>query len=94
MQTFRSFYAEKLGNDDFRQLFEQECHICRVTVALIAQLKQTPGGMEKIAAELSISFQALLDLEDAEHCDPQVVWQLCEYFDMTPPDQCPRNNGR
>ena len=89
MQTLKSFMARKLDDAAFKTLFEKECHVCGITMAVCGKL-QVPEEKEKALAALGILPEAVQELEDADYCDPFLVVRLCRHFNIAPPENCPR----
>jgi hypothetical protein len=89
---FRDLLNDKLDDEDFRQLYDRECHVCCNTVRIIAKLHQDGITAETLAAELGIEVAGLRDLETADYCDPALVRRLCRHLGLPDPGPCPREN--
>ncbi len=92
MLFFKDLYDEKMADDRFLKLFCQECHICEITVKLIAIL-ETASDRQALLKEHGISETAYTRLKKADHCDPQWVFPLCRHLGIQTTGKetlCPR----
>lgn len=93
MLFFKEIINEKLKNKAFREFYGKECHICSITIKVIAGLEETERSLSDILDQLNISKKVYEDLKDAENCDPELVKQLCSYLGLPEPDlfeNCPK----
>ena len=93
MLFFKEIIDQKLENKSFRVFYEQECHLCSITMKVVADLEKRKSSLEEILSRLNISRQAFEDLKEGEHCDPEMVRQLCTYLDLMEPGMfanCPK----
>jgi hypothetical protein len=90
MQFFKEIIDGKLGNPEFRSVYEKECHICSATLKVIERLEEEQGSISRILNQLNISQQAYEDLKNAENCDPKIVIQLHSHFGLKVSDQLKR----
>lgn len=86
MLFFKQIMDEKLSKDDFKQLYDRECHICSTTLKVIADLEDRNADLSRILDTLHISREAYEDLKEGENCDPELVRQLCMYLGRQDPD--------
>jgi hypothetical protein len=90
---FKEIIDQKLKNPAFRRFYEQECHLCSITMKVIADLEKRGSSLPEILDRLNISRQAFEDLKEGENCDPEMVKQLCTYLDLMEPglfENCPK----
>ncbi|WP_300460287.1 hypothetical protein [Desulfobacula sp.] len=85
MLFFKQIMDEKLGKKDFRDFYEQECHICSITLQVIASLEHKDRSLFDILDTLNISKTAYKDLREGEKCDPEQVNRLCSYLGLQKP---------
>lgn len=90
MQTFRQLLKHKTGNDAFKTLYEQECNVCPYTVRIFEKVETAGIDLAQLAVELDVTVQTLIDLKEADCCPPRLVIDLCHYFGMAPPPDCPK----
>ena len=92
MRTFRSLINSKLCDEEFKCLFDQECNICKVTVRIIEKIHLEEISLDALATKLGVEKQEIQELEDAEHCNPNLVIRLCNYLSLEAPSDCPKMN--
>lgn len=90
MQTFRQLLREKREDKEFCALYEQECNVCARTVRIFEKIAKAGVGLDRLAADLNVDVKVLIELEEADHCDPQVVIALCHYLSLKAPHSCPK----
>ncbi len=90
MLTFKRFFNDKLDDREFKTLYEQECHVCAYTMQIFEAIERRQLTLNRVAADLTVSVDALLKLKSADVCDPHLVVQLCRHLDLAPPPDCPR----
>jgi hypothetical protein len=93
MLFFKQIIDEKLGKTDFREFYEKECHICSITMQVIASLEDKERSLFDILDTLNISKKAYEDLKEGERCDPEQVNRLCSYLGLQKPrlfKDCPK----
>ena len=94
MLFFKKVMDEKLVEPGFKDFYATECHICSITVKVIAALEEKEHNRSDILKTLNISEKAYEELKDAENCDPTLVMQLCDSLDLNTPGlfkECPKN---
>ena len=91
MKTFKTLFDSKMKDNDFRCLFEKECHICPNTLKIFDKIEKEKIMLEDLARQLQIDIQALRDLENADYCDPGLVVLLCNHLGIAPPSGCRRH---
>ena len=93
MLFFKELFDEKLKNHDFQKFYETECHICAITMKVVAALEENKTSLPDVLDQLRISRQVYEDLKDARNCNPELVKQLCRYLGFTESDSfknCPK----
>ncbi len=90
MQTLKGLLHQRFGDADFKRFFDRECHVCPVTVAIIARCDEQGLSLTKLAETLGVDEQALQQLADADYCDPELVRRLCRQLEIPAPATCPR----
>ena len=58
MQTFRQLFEDKACDDAFRNLYEQECHVCSYTVRIFEKIEKLGMDLKTLAAELNMDLPA------------------------------------
>ena len=92
MLFFRQIKDEKLGSAGFKSFYDQECHICSLTMALVERMEASPDKGEALLSRLDISVRDYEDLKLGDHCRPEQVLRLCRHLGMETDDRppCPR----
>lgn len=88
MATFDSYKKDKLSNPEFKKRYTENCPICTTTVRIIDHMHRLGYSREKVAEIAGIDVRQLIDLEDAEHCDVEIVKKLWEAFNIEMPLHC------
>jgi hypothetical protein len=90
MQLFKKYFNDKLKDPSFKELFAQECHVCRNTLRIFNKMSNEDVSIEEMAVLLQVDPQPLQQLLDADYCDPYLVVRLCLELDLPHPGECPR----
>lgn len=90
MRQFSQYYSDKLGDESFRKLFEQECHVCLYTVQIFEKMTEEKKSLEQLAAQIRTDPKKIRLLMDADYCDPYLVIQLCQHLGLPAPPACSR----
>jgi hypothetical protein len=90
MQTFKKLFKAKTGCQEFKALYQKECHVCIHTLRIFEQVDIRKIALEHLADAVQVDIAALQALKDAEYCDPSLVAALCQYLDLEKPGSCPR----
>lgn len=69
----------------FREFYEKECHICSITMKVIAALEEKQASLSDILGQLNISKKAYQELKEGENCDPETVMQLSGHLGLNTP---------
>lgn len=93
MLLFRDLLDERLEDASFKSFFERECHICSVTIKLVALLEADPKKKCRVLEAQGISIEDYNDLKSGDVCDPEKVILLYRELGIPLPDKlknCPR----
>ncbi len=93
MLFFKQIKNEKLNDQAFEQFFKKECHVCSVTIKIIAELDEKKEELNSILSTLEISVKQYEELKRGDICNPEQVFKLCDYLEIQVSDQakkCPR----
>lgn len=93
MRTLKSLMREKLADPDFNCLYQEECHTCRVTVAICMALEQRGLTHETLAGELREDPVAIAELFDGDKCDAKLVCRIASHLGIAPPENCLREQS-
>lgn len=85
MLFFKEIRDGKLKDASFRQFYEKECHLCSITMKVIANLEEKKQSHSDILDKLNISRHDFERLKQGEKCDPEMVRQFCVYLDLMEP---------
>ena len=93
MLFFKDVFHHRMTSPEFKQFYDQECHICSNTIKMVSILENEPEAIPGILASLDLSLQSYEDIKNGDNCDPIVVERLCQYLGIGEPGQfktCPR----
>ncbi len=90
MRTLKTIMRERLADPEFKCLYDEECHVCRVTVEICAALDQRGLTPETLATELGEDPGTIAKLLDADECDPKLVCRVATHLGIAPPENCSR----
>ncbi len=90
MQTFRSLFKQKACDSAFKALYDCECNVCPFTVRIFECIDHQCLDMAVLAEQVGVDLPALLELRDADACDPRMVIALCGRLGLAAPQACPK----
>ncbi|MFH1985411.1 MAG: hypothetical protein ABIL58_26540 [Pseudomonadota bacterium] len=90
MQTLRTLCRDMLSDPAFEDCYRRECHVCPCTVRIAEALDVDTGALQKAAAAVNATPEAVHALVDADHCDPDLTIRLCRHLNLPVPENCPR----
>ena len=93
MRTLKGIMRERLADPDFKCLYEEECHTCRVTVEICAALERRGLTPETLATELKEDPTAMVELFDGDKCDAKLVCRIASHLGIRSPDNCPQEQS-
>jgi DNA-binding Xre family transcriptional regulator len=82
-------YAErKLEDPEFRKQYQENCTVCKTTVALVHKLYSEGLSRPKLAARIGLPVEELTALEEGEKCRYDLVVKLCQALEVPVPEHC------
>lgn len=93
MLFFKDLFDEKMDDPAFRSYYHQECHVCKITVKLVAFLEKNETLKEAAFAKTGVSKEAYTQLKQGDCCDPETVFLLCRVLGVETSGRetkCPR----
>ena len=90
MQTFRQLFNHKTSRNEFKKLYETECHVCGYTMRIFEKADRLGMDLNHLAADVDMGIGELRELRDADWCNPYRVIALCHHLNLEPPAACPR----
>ncbi len=93
MLFFKDLLDTKFEDKSFRDIFKKECHICNITVKLVARLEEDYKTLPKILAGNSILQKDYKVLKEGDICHPKMVLKLYDGLGMDSSDlksNCPK----
>ena len=90
MRCFSQYCRDKLEAPDFRNLYDEECHVCRYTMQIFGKMIQNGISVEQLAVQIQSDPEKVQRLMDAEYCDPHLTVRLCRHLDLPSPAKCNR----
>ena len=87
MLFFKQITDEKLSDPAFRNFYQQECHICSVTLEVIRKIEDMiEQGKKKEAdtllAAANVQIQEYGELREGDRCRPEQVFALCRALNI------------
>jgi len=93
MIFFKQIKDEKLRNRAFERHYQKECHICLVTIQVVALLENRKQELAQILKQTQIDPEDYDALKKGDDCNPDLVFRLCRHLDL-PTDnwfpKCPK----
>lgn len=93
MRHFRHYCRDKLATPEFRELFDEECHVCRFTIRIFEEMDRRGVSVAHTADQLQTNPEEIQRLMDADYCDPRLTIRLCRHFGLPAPNTCSRLVG-
>ena len=94
MLFFKQIKNEKLNDREFELFFKKECHVCSVTMTIIAALEKQKNELDTILNALEIVPQEYNELKKGDVCNPEQVLKLCKHLGIQVSDQAKKCPGR
>lgn len=96
MLFFKQVKDNKLNSLAFNRIFNDECHVCSITVKIIAELEKKRIELKPLLASLNISLADYDKLKVGDYCNPVQVKLLSQNLGIEHPNRfenCPRKKG-
>ncbi len=85
MRTLKDLLAEKRADPSFDAAYAANCSVCGTTVEIGAILHAKGVSCEDAAKRTGVPVERIIDLVNADTCDPEVVRKLCAEFGIPLP---------
>ncbi len=83
MRTFASHIEQKLKDERFRKMFEEEKQMAELAVSLALARDKSGKSQQDIAKEARITQQQLSRLENGARCNVNTLLKVCKALGLT-----------
>ena len=83
MRTFASHIEQKLKDERFRKMFEEEKQMAELAVSLALARDKSGKSQQDIAKEARITQQQLSRLENGARCNFNTLLKVCKALGLT-----------
>jgi transcriptional regulator with XRE-family HTH domain len=78
MMTFREHLKEKLKDDRFRQLYEEERQLAELSLRILDAREQMGLSQKEVAKRAKITQQQLSKIENGVNCNMATFLKVCD----------------
>jgi DNA-binding XRE family transcriptional regulator len=78
MQTFNAHLREKLQDESFHRLYEEECQLAELSVKLLEARTRLGWSQKEVAQKADITQQQLSRLENGLSCHITTLLKVCK----------------
>ena len=82
MLFFKDLVQDKMEDDGFKTLYDRECHICALTVKLVAKLDKDPGQLNAVLKQAGMTDDQWQVFKSGDRCHPEIVFKICQVLGM------------
>ncbi len=83
MKTFKTHLNEKLTDEEFRHLYEEERQLAELSLKIAAVRQQLGVSQKEVAKRASVSQQQLSRIENGLNCNMSTFLKVCHALDLT-----------
>jgi DNA-binding XRE family transcriptional regulator len=83
MQTFRGHLEEKLKNERFQRLYEEERELAELSLKILEIRQQMGLSQKEVAKRANITQQQLSRVESGINCNMSTFLRICHALDLT-----------
>lgn len=77
MQTFTAHLEEKLQNEWFRKLYEEERQLAELSLQLVVARDKSGRSQKEVAQQAKVTQQQLSKLENGISCNVTTLLKVC-----------------
>ena len=82
MRTFRSYLREKLKDERFRRLYEEERQLAELSLKISDARQQKGLSQAEVARRAQITQQQLSRVENGINCNLSTFLKVCKALDL------------
>ena len=82
MRTFRSYLREKLKDERFRRLYEEERQLAELSLKISDMRQQKGLSQAEVARRAQITQQQLSRVENGINCNLSTFLKVCKALDL------------
>ena len=82
MRSFRSHLSEKLQNERFRRIYEEEKQLAELSLKIHRIRQQTGLSQQEVAGRAKITQQQLSKVENGINCSLTTFLRVCNALDL------------
>ena len=82
MRTFRSYLREKLKDERFRRLYEEERQLAELSLKISDTRQQKGLSQAEVARRAQITQQQLSRVENGINCNLSTFLKVCKALDL------------
>lgn len=82
MLFFKDIVHDKLSDGDFKKLYDRECHICSITVKIVALLDKDPDQLTAVLKRTGMTRHQWQAFKSGDRCDPETVQVMYDVLGM------------
>ena len=83
MKTFRNHLNEKLTNEQFRHLYEEERQLAELSLKIAGIREQMGLSQKEVAKRANITQQQLSRVENGVNCNMSTFMKVCHALNLT-----------
>ncbi len=83
MRTFNDHIEQKLKDERFRKMFEEEKQMAELAISLALARDKSGKSQQDIAKEARITQQQLSRLENGARCNVNTLLKVCKALGLT-----------
>ncbi len=82
MKTFRKHLNEKLKNDQFRRLYEEERQLAELSLKILGTRESKGLSQKEVAQKAKVTQQQLSKVENGINCNLTTFLKVCNALDL------------
>lgn len=82
MKTFRNHLNEKIKNDHFKRLFDEERLLAELSLKIVEARQQSGFSQKEIAQKAKVTQQQLSKIENGINCNLTTFLKVCTALDL------------
>ena len=82
MKTFRKHLSEKLKDDQFRRLYEEERQLAELSLKILGTRESKGLSQREVARKAKVTQQQLSKVENGINCNLTTFLKVCNALDL------------
>lgn len=91
--TFGEILETKLSGESFRESYRDQCNVCLKTMHIAESIEKNPELKDELVYELNLDEEYLDSFLDAECCDYEATFKICEYLGVEADNVCGKQSS-